>query len=64
MNETWTEDPSNPTLYGSLIFGNGLFGSVEWTDEIITTVTWSKVKLVETISPGVATSIQHLIRLM
>ena len=42
MNETWTEDPSSPSLYGSLIFGSGLFGAVEWTDEIITTVTWTE----------------------
>ena len=42
MNETWTEDISNPTIYGSFIFGNGLFGSVEWIDETTTTVTWSE----------------------
>ena len=42
MNETWTEYSSIPSLYGSLIFGSGLFGSEEWTDETTTTVTWTE----------------------
>ena len=42
MNETWSEDPSSPRVYGSLIFGSGIFGAVEWEDETTTTVTWSE----------------------
>ena len=41
MNETWTEEPIGPRLYGSSTFGSFYFGSTEFTDETPTTVTWS-----------------------
>jgi len=42
MNETWSEDPISPRIYGALNFGSGFFGITEWEDETTTTVTWSE----------------------
>jgi len=43
MNETWTEEPIGPQLYGSSIYGSFNYGSAEWTDETTTTATWTNL---------------------
>jgi hypothetical protein len=43
MNETWTEEPIGPQLYGSGIFGSFYYGSAEWTDGTTPSATWTNL---------------------
>ena len=43
MNEAWETELIGAQIYGSGIFGSGYYGSVEWTDGITPSATWSNL---------------------
>jgi hypothetical protein len=43
MSETWNQEPIGPRLYGSAIYGDFYYGSIEWAGETTTSATWTNL---------------------
>ena len=45
MNETWTGEAIGVQEYGTTVFGNGYYSSIDWEPTSLAESTWSETTL-------------------